>query len=273
MFQTLVANTLNITLDEIYDRRTRLHGQNEILYEQLAIVEKGAKPLRQKWQPKVEKTLSGGKRHRPNTTDIRPDDSVGKDEATALLPAQTPPPPEAPAETTPTKSPSVPSQKINPLSYDPERSRKELLEELVAFKLRRTGNAEGISVTKFWMRALGLLDDPVTVSDSGDEQEDAAETASNDEGGGDDDMPQFSVPAYAKATEATFPRQPRKARRTYRPEQVDFDFMKGWMDLREDPIESTDFKEDDVSTLKNYRANKIPLSDFFSSDLDFKSSY
>jgi len=146
---------------------------------------------------------------------------------------------------------------------DPEQNGKEAQEERINASLsRRTkqDDQSALSVTKFWIDVLGKLDDDYDEADEGLYEEDSKSDEMEDESN-EDDMPQFTLPAYAQAATSS-----RKKRRTYRPEQINFDFMKGWTDTRDQPLLGPNPPIENLSKLKNYRANKIRLADFFSSD-------
>ncbi|CAB9512728.1 transposon protein [Seminavis robusta] len=249
-FHSLAATSVKISLEG--DRGM----QKESLKEHLTVLEKAPKQLTPKWQQQTGEECSK-RRQMVNPTEKSPSQGKGSepgDVATAASLAAKKPDSYEP--------------------YDPLVARNEFVEDQVAASLDScVSRISNQTVTKFWIRVLNSLDD----SEIGDLQDDdeyaRAATASpaddnavaSEDEDDDSDMPQFTLPTYAKGSA---PGPKKKVRRTYRPEQVKMDFMANWKDLRDEAIDSSSDPpgEEVVSQLKNYRANKITLLELFPAD-------
>ena len=276
MFQALVVQHTQLS-SIIRGREIARHGdaQRTNLGEQLDILEKAGKPFAYKWRvtmaPKREVSLSEA--HIVNPAEIfkaEADPTGNRIPSVAALPTIS-------APTTGTNKLGDVyglSEREKEIPYDTEETVTEALEEWVVTKVssdssRRTG---GVNVTKFWVDVLTHLgndeehEDELLQMQQQLEYDDTATDSTSQNGvENKDDLPKLTLPTYAKpaATSA----KPRKARRKYRPEQINFDFVKNWQDTRGEPLgDRSALEVENVSQLKNFRANKISLSDFFDND-------
>ena len=259
LFQGLAAQCAQIPTTEDHGFFHR-SARREMLREHLGILEKAAQPLAEKWN--IRSLAMKGAEH-PTKQSVQIMNPVER------LPL--------PSTTIYTGGGTHQFARERDQIYDANSIARETLEERVASALANINSVSEMSiqqhttVTQFWIAALKQLDD-------GDEEEfeDTVENEQDDEftqgasasspsiEAQDDGMPHFTMPAYSQAVTTA----PRKLRRTYRPEQINFDFMKGWTDTRDQGLSTGSYPppEEHISQLKNYRANKIRLSDFFHSN-------
>jgi len=145
--------------------------------------------------------------------------------------------------------------------------RQQLLEDL---------NNE--DVADFWGKTLRSCEDTEEPSDT---YRDLLCDSDSDEGSGDgegdrdregvessDEDVAMTVPAYGRTAENIKAAAYRKPPKEFSAQQLCFDFMKDWKDTRGTELPETNvpnFPQEIVLKLKNYRANKIKLADFFAS--------
>ena len=231
--------------------------QREDLKEHLGILKKAAQPLIQKWNNKLL-PVKGLDRPQQETIHI-------------LSPVERLPmhPPdlgtEKNANTGERNNDTFPGE-AEPI-LDTHGVANNALEKRVADILESTnmmGNQQHITVTQFWIDTLKHLEAAGEDREENDYEQHSVLVQEATEATEDDDIPQFAVPVYVQAPTAPSLSRSRKVRKTYRPEQINFDFMKGWTDTRDQILSpNKPPPEDHISQLKNYRANKLRLADFF----------
>jgi len=218
-----------------------------LLSEHLQILQKSAEPLSMKWNRKEPKTKN---KERPLLQ--------------ILSPVERPSVLESNIRNRPSSAGS--RALIHSLAYQSTSVTKDvdksLLEQRVfsAFSIKEI---LGKTVVQFWIAALKQFSEEYNgVSDTGNETQECASSRPNETQLEDFVVPQLTLPSYSQAAAAS---PGRRARRTYRPEQTDFDFMKGWIDTRNQAMSIGSIApiEEQISQLKNYRANKIELANFF----------
>lgn len=249
----LCANIPVRSEDDCFQRSS----QTESLKEHLGILKKAAQPLIQKWNGKL--------------LPVKGIDDPQKETFHVLSPVERLPmhPPVLGTETTAnTGAPDndVFSGETEPI-LDATGVASDTVEKRVADVLESTnmmGNQQHITVTQFWIDSLKQLEAAGEDREEDDFEQHGVFVQETTEAE-DDDIPQFAVPVYVQATTAPSLGSQRKVRKTYRPEQINFDFMKGWTDTRGTALSPNKPPppEEHISQLKNYRANKLRLADFF----------